>query len=162
VIDSEGFRAGIAVIIVNDQKKLLWAKRIGQPAWQFPQGGMHEGETVEETMFRELKEEIGLSSSEVKIITSTPDWLRYHLPKRLLRHHSLPLCIGQKQKWFLLQLVGEEENIQFDHTETPEFDGWRWVNYWYPLKDVVNFKRNVYNEAMKYFAPYVFEGKVDP
>lgn len=155
MIDKEGFRHGVGIILVNSKRQLFLAKRIGKDAWQFPQGGMMDDETPEESMFRELKEEIGLLPEHVKIIGSTKRWLRYRLPKRLIRHHSQPLCIGQKQKWFLLRFVNEDTSIDLTVTESPEFDSWAWVSYWYPLTQVVSFKRRVYNLAMKEFARIV-------
>ena len=155
VIDKEGFRHGIGIILVNHNRQVFLAKRIGKLAWQFPQGGMKESETPEESMFRELKEEIGLHPNDVKILGSTKRWLRYRLPKRLVRQHSAPLFIGQKQKWFLLKLITEDEQINLTATDDPEFDSWAWVSYWYPLSQVVSFKRRVYNLAMKEFARIV-------
>jgi putative (di)nucleoside polyphosphate hydrolase len=155
VIDKEGFRQGVGIILVNEKRQLFLAKRIGKEAWQFPQGGIQEEETPEQAMFRELKEEIGLLEHDVKVLASTRRWLRYRLPKRLIRHYSKPICIGQKQKWFLLQLVGNEKGINLTDTPNPEFDSWAWVSYWYPLTQVVAFKRRVYNLAMKEFARIV-------
>ena len=106
-------------------------------------------------MYRELKEEIGLMPESVKILASTKRWLRYRLPGSLIRHHSKPLCIGQKQRWFLLRMVGEDDQINLTATDSPEFDSWAWVSYWYPLTQVVAFKRRVYNLAMKEFARIV-------
>ena len=103
MIDSEGFRANVGIIVCNESGQLLWTRRAGQNSWQFPQGGVNEGETPDETMFRELYEEIGLSRQDVKVLGSTKNWLRYRLPSRYIRHDSVPLCIGQKQKWYLLK-----------------------------------------------------------
>ncbi|HVX00511.1 MAG TPA: RNA pyrophosphohydrolase [Candidatus Babeliaceae bacterium] len=155
MIDQDGFRHGVGIILVNAKRQVFLAKRIGKEAWQFPQGGIKESETPEEAMFRELKEEIGLQSDDVKILATTRRWLRYRLPKKLVRHYSIPLCIGQKQKWFLLQLKSNESQINLTATDTPEFDSWAWVSYWYPLTQVVAFKRRVYNLAMKEFARVV-------
>ena len=155
MIDEDGFRHGVGIILVNAKRQLFLAKRIGKPAWQFPQGGLNEAETAEEAMYRELKEEIGLSPESVKILASTRRWLRYRLPASLIRRHSEPLCIGQKQKWFLLRMVGQDDQINLAHTDSPEFDSWAWVSYWYPLTQVVAFKRRVYNLAMKEFARIV-------
>ena len=74
-----------------------------------------------------------------------------------MRHHVKPLCIGQKQKWFLLRLVGSEDQVCFDRTNSPEFDRWRWVHYWYPLKQVIAFKRHVYRRALEELAPLLPE-----
>jgi putative (di)nucleoside polyphosphate hydrolase len=153
VVDKDGFRSNVAIVISNGQGKLFWAKRLGQNAWQFPQGGVDKDESVEEALYRELYEEVGLESGDVKIIQRTQKWLRYHIPAQMQRKHSKPLCIGQKQKWFYLELTGETSKVRFDTTGTPEFDGWEWVNYWYPINSVVSFKRNVYRNALLEFAP---------
>jgi len=155
VIDNDGFRQGVGIILVNAKRQVFLAKRIGKDAWQFPQGGIKDLESAEEAMYRELKEEIGLHPSDVKVLATTRRWLRYRLPKRLVRQNSRPLCIGQKQKWFLLQLVTNDQQINLAATQTPEFDSWAWVSYWYPLTQVVAFKRRVYNLAMKEFARVV-------
>src|SRR3990167_6400614 len=124
-------------------------------AWQFPQGGMKEDETPEQTMYRELKEEIGLNPEDVHILGSTRRWLRYRLPHRLVRHYTKPLCIGQKQKWFLLRLANHEAKIDVSGHDDPEFESWAWVSYWYPLRQVVVFKRRVYLMALKEFSKVV-------
>lgn len=156
MIDAEGFRANIGIILANEQDHLLWARRIGQNSWQFPQGGMQPNETPEESLFRELYEELGLTAQEVKILGCTKGWLRYRLPENYMRHNTFPLCIGQKQKWFLLRLVGDHNQICLNKSDTPEFDAWRWVTYWYPVKRAIFFKRDVYKSALREFAPVVF------
>ncbi len=149
MIDSDGFRPNVGIILANDQGQVLWAKRVGQDAWQFPQGGVDDNETPEQAMFRELKEEVGLNPADVEVIGCTRGWLRYRLPKRMIRYHSKPLCIGQKQKWFLLRIRTDDSSICFHHSAKPEFDGWRWVSYWFPLGQVISFKREVYRSALK-------------
>lgn len=157
MIDKSGFRAGVGIILVNKQRKLFWAKRIYQKnAWQFPQGGLVEGETIEQALYRELHEEIGLNPEDVRILSKSRRWLCYRLPKHLLRHHSLPLCIGQKQRWFLLELLTSDGAIELNTTDSPEFIDFRWVNYWYPTKQVIAFKRHVYQQALNEFAPILF------
>lgn len=153
MIDSEGFRANVGIVICNNNGQVFWARRYGQNSWQFPQGGMDEGETPEESMFRELKEEVGLSPEDVEILAVTRHWLKYRLPKRYIRKDSKPVCIGQKQKWFLLRLKSQTNAVDLDSTDHPEFDDWRWVSYWYPVRQVVPFKRDVYRRAMKEFLP---------
>jgi len=153
VIDSDGFRPNVGIILANSQGQVLWARRIGQSSWQFPQGGINEGETPEQAMFREVEEEIGLKASDIEIVAVTRGWLRYRLPKRMIRHHSLPVCIGQKQKWYLLKIISDDTAININATDSPEFDGWRWVSYWYPLGQVISFKREVYRKAMKELSP---------
>lgn len=155
MIDNDGYRPNVGIVICNHQGMVLWARRYGQSSWQFPQGGIHHGETTEQAMYRELFEEVGLSKQDVRLLTSTRNWFRYKLPQCLVRWDTHPVCIGQKQKWFLLQLVCNDANINMQRSETPEFDGWRWVNFWYPLRQVVSFKRNVYRWMMKEFATIV-------
>jgi putative (di)nucleoside polyphosphate hydrolase len=148
VIDAQGFRANVGIILSNQQGQVFWAKRIGQQSWQFPQGGIREGEAATDALYRELNEEVGLRPEHVQIIGATRRWLRYRLPKRYVRRHSQPLCIGQKQKWFMLQLLAPESCVCFDTCDKPEFDGYRWVDYWHPVHEVVFFKRQVYRLAL--------------
>ncbi len=152
MIDADGYRPNVGIIVANDQGRVLWARRVGQDAWQFPQGGINAGESAEDALYRELNEEIGLSADHVEIINSTTGWLRYKLPKRFLRQNKTAF-IGQKQKWFLLRMLTEDQTVNFDQSPTPEFDCWRWVSYWYPLGQVVAFKKDVYRRAMKELAP---------
>lgn len=150
MIDSEGFRPNVGIIVANDHGQLLWARRVGgKDAWQFPQGGIKPGETPEDAMFRELDEEVGLHPQQVRVIHQTRGWLRYRLPKNFIRQNSNPVCIGQKQKWFLLALQTEESAIDLRRNTVPEFDDWRWVSYWYPLREVIDFKRGVYRKALQ-------------
>lgn len=152
MIDTEGYRLNVGFIIASKNAKVFLAKRINQNAWQFPQGGLFEEERLEDALFRELKEEVGLSSDMVKIIGCTKNWLRYKLPKKMIRDVE-PTCIGQKQKWYLLDFLGDDSQFYFNESAKPEFDGWQWVNYWYPLKQVIAFKREVYRKALKELAP---------
>jgi len=156
VIDTEGYRANVGIILSQDDGRVFWARRIGQDAWQFPQGGIQVGETHEQALYRELEEEVGLQTSDVEVIGCTKGWLKYHLPKHLIRRDSLPLCIGQKQVWFLLRLLTADNKVCLDTSEKPEFDHWRWVEYWKPARDVVSFKRKVYLQALKEFHPLLF------
>ncbi len=155
MIDEQGYRSGVGIILVNANRQIFLGKRLGMDAWQFPQGGVRQDETLEQTMYRELQEEIGLQQEDVKIITQSKEWLCYDLPKRLIRRRTQPVCIGQKQKWFLLRLVNQEANINLLATDDPEFDSWAWVSYWYPLRQIVSFKRKVYEEVMREFAPFI-------
>jgi len=113
------------------------------------------GESAEQAMYRELNEELGLQRQDVKILGSTKNWLKYRLPSRYIRQDSKPLCVGQKQKWFMLRLVSDESRIRFDATGHPEFDHFMWVSYWYPLRQVIAFKREVYREALTELLPCV-------
>ena len=153
MIDSDGFRPNVGIILSNHRTEVLWARRAGQEAWQFPQGGIKGHETPEEAMFRELFEELGLRSEHGEVSGSTRGWLRYTLPRRYMRRRSNPVCIGQKQIWFLLRLLGNDSSVRLDLSEKPEFDHWKWVNYWRPSREVIFFKRHVYRRALKELAP---------
>lgn len=155
MIDEHGYRPNVGIILCNDKGQVLWARRIGQDAWQFPQGGIKQGESPEKALYRELTEEVGLTKDDVQILGSTRGWLRYRLPRRMIRHDSHPVCVGQKQKWYLLKLVSDDSRINVRATDKPEFDGWSWVSYWFPLGKVVAFKRDVYRRAMTELAPRI-------
>jgi putative (di)nucleoside polyphosphate hydrolase len=153
LIDRDGFRANVGIVLMAGDGNLFLGRRTGGKGWQFPQGGMRKGESAEESLFRELHEEIGLTQEQVKLLGSTSRWLRYRLPTRYQRQGQRPLCIGQKQRWFLLQLSDADSAIRLDATTEPEFDRWRWVDYWQPVKEVIYFKRPVYVRALHELAP---------
>jgi putative (di)nucleoside polyphosphate hydrolase len=156
LIDPEGYRPNVGIILCNNQRRLFWGRRLGQNAWQFPQGGIKPNESAEEAMYRELDEEVGLKPHHVEFLGCTRGWLRYRLPPRYIRRHCEPLCIGQKQRWFLLRVLCCETDFCLTNSEKPEFDSWRWVRYWQPLREVVYFKRGVYSRALAELAPLLF------
>ncbi len=156
MIDSDGFRPNVGIILCNDRQQLFWGRRVGQNSWQFPQGGIKSDESPEQAMYRELREEVGLEPTQVEILGCTDRWLRYRLPKRFIRRNSHPVCIGQKQRWFMLRVLCAESDFCLDDCAKPEFDHWRWVKYWQPLREVVYFKRRVYERALRELAPLVF------
>jgi putative (di)nucleoside polyphosphate hydrolase len=162
MIDENGFRANVGIILMNDGGQAFWGRRIGMSGWQFPQGGINSDETPELAMYRELAEEVGLSERDVEVIGATRDWLSYRLPKRYIRRNQRPLCIGQKQRWFVLRLLSDEERVDLSAAGQPEFDAWRWIDYWDSLRLVVSFKREVYGKALQELAPVVHESRVGP
>ena len=147
-IDTDGYRANVGMIICDTRGHVFWARRVGQSGWQFPQGGIQANELPMDAMYRELLEEVGLHKSQVEVLGQTADWLKYKLPLRFRRRNTDVECIGQKQLWFLLRYTGSANKINFDATDTPEFEDWRWVDYWYPVNHVIYFKRNVYKRAL--------------
>lgn len=154
MIDAEGYRANVGIIIAHSSGRVFWAKRTQQDSsWQFPQGGIDGDETPVAAMYRELYEEVGLNQDQVTLLAETRGWLRYQIPDHLIRKRQQPRCIGQKQKWFLLRLDSDIDAIRFDCGDKAEFCDWQWVSYWYPLSEVVNFKREVYRKALKELAP---------
>ena len=153
MIDTDGYRPNVGIIIVNNDGKLFWGRRIGQNAWQFPQGGIDQEESPEQAMFRELKEETGLEPAHVEVLGCTREWLKYRLPKRYVRRNQTPLCIGQKQIWYMLRMLGSESSFDLAKSPKPEFDSWCWVDYWEPTKQVIFFKRKVYKRALQELEP---------
>lgn len=162
VLDYEGFRPNVGIVIYNRHGQVLWARRVGQHSWQFPQGGINRNETPEEAMYRELREELGLNPKDVTLVTVSKGWFKYRLPHRMIRQDESPVCVGQRQKWFLLRLNEEsEKKIVFNSTKLPEFDDWRWVTYWYPVRQVVPFKKDVYRKVMREFMQCALHGVYD-
>ena len=161
-IDAEGFRANVGIILADDDGKLMLAGRVGSKGWQFPQGGVLQGEEPEQAMYRELREEVGLEPGDVEMLGVTSDWLRYRLPDKFIRRNSKPLCIGQKQRWFMLQLVSSIDNVRFDRCDQPEFDRIRWVDFWRPVNEVIYFKRRVYARALHELGTTVYPQGLPP
>jgi putative (di)nucleoside polyphosphate hydrolase len=154
VIDEKGYRANVAMIIANRAGKVFWAKRFGQESWQFPQGGVNPGESIVSAMYRELYEEVGLRPWDVELVACTPDWIRYELPTHMIRKHG-PLCIGQKQRWFLLRLKAPDARINLHSGGSAEFDDWQWADPQLTLKKVIFFKHKSYLHAIRYFGRFL-------
>jgi len=157
-IDRDGFRANVGIVLMRDSRELFLGGRVGGKGWQFPQGGVNRGESVEDALFRELKEEIGLERVDVEVLGSTKGWMRYRLPRQYVRDR----CIGQKQRWFLLRLLSDESRLRFDCTGQPEFDRWRWVDYWTPVREVAYFKRRVYVRALHDLGKLIYADGLPP
>ncbi|WP_225784405.1 RNA pyrophosphohydrolase [Xenophilus sp. Marseille-Q4582] len=155
MLDRDGFRPNVGIILLNQRNQVFWGKRIRTHSWQFPQGGIDRGETPEQAMFRELHEEVGLRPEHVRIVARTRDWLRYEVPDRFIRRDARGHYKGQKQIWYLLQLMGHDWDLNLRATNHPEFDAWRWNDYWVPLDVVVEFKRGVYEMALTELARFL-------
>ncbi len=156
MLDRDGFRPNVGIILVNGRNEVFWGKRVREHSWQFPQGGIKRGETPEQAMFRELHEEVGLMPEHVRIIARTRDWLRYEVPDHWVRREWRGHYRGQKQIWFLLRLVGRDTDVSLRASAHPEFDAWRWHDYWIPLEAVIEFKRDVYRLALDELASHIF------
>ena len=147
MVDSEGYRPNVGIVLLNCNNEVLWGRRKGESSWQFPQGGIAGSEKPEEAMFRELYEELGLLPEYVQIVGKTKQWLYYDVPGQYNRGNN-NFYRGQKQIWYLLKFLGKDHNINVKLYKEPEFDGWRWVDYWLPVEQVVSFKRDVYKKAL--------------
>jgi putative (di)nucleoside polyphosphate hydrolase len=162
MLDRDGYRPNVGIILVNGRNEVFWGKRIREHSWQFPQGGIKRGESPEQAMYRELHEEVGLRPEHVRIIARTRDWLRYDVPTHWVRRDWRGHYRGQKQIWFLLRMVGRDCDVQLRATEHPEFDAWRWNDYWIPLDSVIEFKREVYRMALDELSRYLFKPQEAP
>ncbi len=156
MLDREGYRPNVGIILINGRNEVFWGKRIGEHAWQFPQGGINHGESPEQAMYRELWEELGLRPHHVRIVGRTRDWLRYDVPRNWVRREWRSAYRGQKQIWYLLRMVGRDCDVCLRATDRPEFDAWRWNEYWIPLDSVIEFKREVYQQALTELARLAF------
>jgi putative (di)nucleoside polyphosphate hydrolase len=159
MLDRDGFRPNVGIIIVNHRNEVFWGKRVREHSWQFPQGGIKHGETPEQAMYRELHEETGLRAEHVRILGRTRDWLRYEVPREWIKRDIRGNYRGQKQIWFLLRLVGRDCDVRLRASEHPEFDAWRWHDFWVPLDAVIEFKRAVYSQALNELSRLLFSGR---
>ena len=155
MLDREGFRPNVGIVLCNAKNEVFWGKRIREHSWQFPQGGIKRGETPEQAMYRELQEEIGLQPDHVRILGRTRGWLRYEVPTHWIKREWRGSYKGQKQIWFLLRLVGRDNDVSLRATSKPEFDAWRWNEYWVPLDAVIEFKRVVYQQALSELVRFI-------
>ena len=159
MLDREGFRPNVGIIMLNANNEVWWGKRVREHSWQFPQGGIKYGESPEQAMFRELEEETGLLPQHVKIIGRTRDWLRYEVPDHFIKREIRGHYRGQKQIWFLLRMVGRDSDVNLRASSHPEFDAWRWHDYWVPLDTVIEFKRGVYQLALQELSRFIHRGE---
>ena len=161
MLDRDGFRPNVGIIIVNHKNEVFWGKRVKEHSWQFPQGGINHGESPEEAMYRELQEETGLLPGHVRILGRTREWLRYEVPHAWIKREIRGHYRGQKQIWFLLRMVGRDCDVHLRASTHPEFDAWRWHDYWIPLDAVIEFKREVYSQALNELSRLLFVQKTD-
>ena len=155
MIDPDGYRPNVGIILLRRDSRVFWARRVSRDGWQFPQGGIEPRESARQAAFRELYEEIGLTAQDVRLLGNTENWLRYDVPyaSRSRNYLRARPFRGQKQRWFLFQLISTESRVRLDLSSNPEFDHWQWVDYWRPLEQIVEFKRNVYKKALTELEP---------
>ena len=162
MIDRDGYRPNVGIILCNAKNEVFWGKRIREHSWQFPQGGIDKGESPEQAMYRELYEEVGLQTQHVQILGRTKNWLRYEVPTHWIKREWRSSYKGQKQIWFLLRLTGRDCDVSLRASGHPEFDAWRWSNYWVPLDSVIEFKREVYRLALNELATHIERDRRTP
>ncbi len=148
MLDRAGYRPNVCIVLINSKQNVLMCRRANEKAWQFPQGGILYQERPIDAMYRELFEEIGLLPQHVKVLGRTQEWLRYDVPKELIRPYHRGIYKGQKQIWYLLSLADENAKINLYTSNKPEFDATDWCDYWQASEIVVDFKRDVYALAM--------------
>lgn len=150
------YRSGVGIMIINSEKKIFVGKRIdnNSDAWQMPQGGLDIGENEDIAMFRELREETGINENFVKIITKSKKYYYYDLPYKLQKKFWGGKYLGQKQRWYLIEFIGSENDINIK-TEDPEFSQWKWVFKKDLLDEIVSFKRDLYENVVKEFEEFL-------
>lgn len=152
--DTLPYRPCAGIMLMNQDGLVFVARRIDTPgdAWQMPQGGIDEGEDPRAAAARELVEEVGTGAAE--IVAETKDWLRYDLPDDLVGKLWGGRYRGQMQKWFLMRFTGQDSDIDIA-TAHPEFDAWRWVPLGEVPQLIVPFKKPLYEQVCREFAPFV-------
>jgi putative (di)nucleoside polyphosphate hydrolase len=155
MLDAQGYRPNVGIVLLNANNQVFWGKRIRQHSWQFPQGGIDDGESPEQALYRELWEEVGLEPSHVRILGRTQDWLHYNVPEHWIKREFRGIYRGQKQIWYALKLLAKDHQVNLRATNKPEFDAWRWADYWIDLDSVIEFKRSVYERALRELEPQI-------
>lgn len=153
------YRLNVGAVVFGSDGRVLVCRRADLPnaegapgGWQLPQGGMDEGEDPRVAVLRELAEEIGTDRAE--ILAEHPDWLTYDLPPELVGKALGGRYRGQRQKWFALRFLGTDADIRLDADPHPEFDAWRWAELAELPALAVSFKRAIYAELARAFAPF--------
>ena len=146
------YRSNVGIMMVNEKGYVFVGQRLdnNQNAWQMPQGGIDAGEDPETAAYRELLEETGVKKQDVRFVASLSKWLSYDLPEDLIPILWNGKFRGQKQKWFLFKFLGEDGDINIA-TEHPEFSKWKWISKENLLKEIVPFKKSVYESVLKEF-----------
>lgn len=149
------YRSGVGVMLINREKKIFVGKRIDNhsDAWQMPQGGIDAGEDEDEAMFRELKEETGISQEFVQVLKKSEGYYYYNLPYKLQKKFWGGKYLGQKQRWYLAQFDGDDSAVNIN-TETPEFSDWKWIAHDEIVNVIVAFKRGLYEDVIREFLDF--------
>ncbi len=149
----EAYRPSVGIVLFNNDGQILIAERIeGKNAWQFPQGGIDEGETIEEAVFREMEEEIGTRNAEV--LGMTDKWFYDDFPPHVIGKFEKQYR-GQRQKWVALRFKGKDSDIALDKYKIPEFKNWRWIEIDKAVEYVLHFRGKTYKKILEEFSKYV-------
>lgn len=148
--DNMPYRNGVGMMLLNKENLVFVGRRIDttSDAWQMPQGGIDSGEAPEDAALRELEEEIG--TRDAAIVAESKEWLHYDLPDRLIPRIWNGKYRGQKQKWFALNFLGTDADININ-TAHPEFCEWRWISIDALPEMIVPFKRDIYTKVVDEF-----------
>ena len=149
---SKKYRKCVGMMILNSKNEILVGRRLDHPSgyWQMPQGGIDDNENPEDSVWREMMEEIGTNNADLYKISS--QWVNYEIPQETLDH--LPwgkIYIGQTQKWFIFKFSGQDNDINVE-TENPEFSDWKWMHNKELVDNAVPFKRKIYQTVLDEFS----------
>ena len=159
--EESNYRLNVGLIIVNNYRKVLICKRKNSNQWQFPQGGIDKGESPIEAAKREIFEEVGIKSSQIRVLGKIKDWVKYEIPKKLAKKNFKKKgIVGQKQKWFIFK-IKSKASISFINDPDNEFDDFAWVSYWHPIALIVSFKKDVYRSVLAELLPIYFNEFLD-
>ena len=160
---NEQYRKCIGLVLINRENLVFQGRRFSQrqQSWQFPQGGIEQGETAEAALYRELREETGLQASDVELLGQSRGWHSYLIPSKMRNNSKFPSSIiGQQQRWFLLRLRSDDSQIDVNFSEEPEFSEWRWAQASEAIAEIVYFKRALYRDVIEEFSSVVdFAGR---
>jgi putative (di)nucleoside polyphosphate hydrolase len=150
------YRSGVGIMLINQKKQIFVGKRIDNKsdAWQMPQGGLDAAEEEDVAMFRELKEETGIDDFSIKVLKKSGSYYYYNLPYNLQKKFWGGKYLGQKQRWYLAEFVGDENLINVK-TQNPEFSTWKWISSGTIIQSIVGFKRDLYEEVISEFSDFL-------
>jgi putative (di)nucleoside polyphosphate hydrolase len=151
------YRSGVGIMLINRDKMIFVGKRIdnNSDAWQMPQGGIDIGESEDLAMFRELREETGISKNDVIFLQKSSQYFYYDLPYKLQKKFWGGRYFGQKQRWYLLEFSGDGSSINLKTENHQEFSHWKWISKEKIINSIVFFKRDLYRSVINEFSNFL-------